>query len=137
MKAYAVVVGLLLGVVGVACNSEDPILGCEDTQDCIDQGNSCPGGEELFCNQQLGGLCDCDEGTGGTGGSGGSAGTGGTGGAVNPGACADCVGTDVGPPGEPNTVVSCEPTAEQFLCSCLDGMGTSHDVYVSSAGCQG
>lgn len=65
---------LLLGLVGVACGNEDPIVGCESTQDCIDQGNSCPSGQELFCNYGLGGVCDC---IGGTGGSGGAGGTGG------------------------------------------------------------
>lgn len=50
--------------------------------------------------------------------------------------CGDCVGTNVAAPGQAsNPTVSCEATSEQFLCSCLDQMGTSHDVYLSEAGC--
>ncbi len=78
MKAYAVSVGLLVGLVGTGCPS-DTFL-CENVQDCIDNENSCPSGQELFCNYELGGVCDCADGAGGTGG---TAGTGGTGGAAS------------------------------------------------------
>jgi|GEM_PF-2244975 len=127
MKAYVVVGALLVGMLGIACGSSD--TPCENVADCVEAGHSCSAGQELFCNQSEGGVCDCAGGTGGTGGTGGSGGNG------APETCADCVGTNVGPPGAPNIVVSCEPSGEQFACTCLDAEGASYTVYMSEAGC--
>ena len=141
MKAYTLLVGLLIGFAAVACSESDVVGTCLDSAYCQDTycpiAEPCPNGrvDEPYCGEDDRCVCpSCMSGTGGSGGSGGSAGTGGS---INPGACAECVGTDVGPPGEPNMVVSCEPTNEQSKCSCLDGTGTSHDVYVSQGGCEG
>ena len=79
MNAVSGISGLLMIVslgLAAACSSEDPYVGCIDTQDCVDKGNSCPAGEELFCNFSLGGICDCEGGAGGTGGTGGTCGEG-------------------------------------------------------------
>jgi hypothetical protein len=136
MKAYTVLTGFLIGIGAMACSESDVVGTCLDSAYCQDifcpAAEPCPNGrvDEPYCGENDRCVCpSCLSGTGGTGGGGG------TGGTVNPGACADCVGTDVGPPGEPNTVVSCAPTNDENLCSCLDGMGTSHDVYLSPGGC--
>lgn len=76
MKALAVAGAMLLALVAIGC-PEDTFL-CEFVADCVAHGDSCPSGQELFCNYDLGGICDCAEGSGGTGGSGGAGGTGGT-----------------------------------------------------------
>jgi hypothetical protein len=136
MKAYTVLVGLLIGFAAVACSENDAYGICLDSAYCQDTycpaAESCPNGRtgEPYCAEDD--RCECFSCISGTGGTGGGGGTGGT---VDPGACADCVGTDVGPPGEPNMVVSCEPTNDENLCSCSDGMGTSYDVYLSPGGC--
>ena len=74
MKALAVTGVLLLSLTAIGC-PEDASL-CETVADC--EPGSCPTGQELFCNFDLGGICDCTEGSGGTGGSGGAGGPGGT-----------------------------------------------------------
>jgi hypothetical protein len=85
MKSLLVGGGLLLGMVLIACSS-DPLVGCEETAECLaNEDLNCPGGiEDLFCNFAKGGICDCREGSGGTGG---SDGTGGTDGAGGTGSC--------------------------------------------------
>ncbi|MGB8222488.1 MAG: hypothetical protein WCF10_07865 [Polyangiales bacterium] len=119
MKAYMVAGGLLLGIIGIACGSGDPILSCDFLQDCIDQGNSCPTGQELFCNLSAGGICDCAGGSGGTGGAGGSGGAGGAGGV---GSCA------LGPDCNPFEIYDCDTPCRSF---CGPG-GT--EVYGSCVG---
>ncbi|MGB5695841.1 MAG: hypothetical protein WBM46_09330 [Polyangiales bacterium] len=88
MKAYVVLGGLLVGMAGIACGSSAGFP-CEQVSDCVDQ--SCPSGQELFCNLELS-VCDCARGAGGSGGGGGSAGTGGAGGTGGLGSC--FVGTE-------------------------------------------
>jgi hypothetical protein len=136
MKAYAVMVGLLVGLAGTGCPS-DTFL-CENVQDCIGNGNSCPSGQELFCNRELGGICDCDEGTGGSGGSGGSAGTGGAGGAESCALDLECDPFEIFDcdtpcrafcgPGGTEVYGSClgypDPSMPPFLCVCHCGLGT-------------
>jgi len=138
MKGYTILGAFLIaliGLVGTGCPSETFL--CRTVADCFDHEDSCPSGEELFCNVELGGVCDCAGGTGGMGGAGGtagSAGAGGSGGSSSSGSCDDCVGTSLGPDNT-NPAVSCAPGGEQFACVCLDEMGTSHPVYMSTEGC--
>ncbi|MEM7138040.1 MAG: hypothetical protein AAF500_15775 [Myxococcota bacterium] len=100
-------VGLL--ALSIGCDGSAG-FSCADVQDCIEQDNSCPSGEELFCNTSSSspGVCDCraDMGTGGTGGSGATGGSGGT------GAVAGMGGTG----GMGGSAVPCDPPpADRFV----------------------
>ena len=78
MRALVVTGGFLSVIVAIACGSSG--IPCIDVEDCILQNNSCPAGQELFCNFEEGAVCDCAGGSGGAGGTGGAGGMGGTGG---------------------------------------------------------
>lgn len=137
MKAYAVLVGLLVGVVAVACGEEDVVETCLDSAYCQDV--FCPvecsnGVEQGICGDDSRCDCTCLAGTGGNSGSGGSAGTGGSGGSDGPDSCDDCVGASLGP-NNTNPAVSCEPADEQFACTCQDQMGLDYTVSMSRTGC--
>ena len=58
------------------------------------------------------------------------------GGGNAPETCADCVGTNTGPANMPDPAVSCEPSGEQFACTCTTQSGATATVFLSAAGCQ-
>lgn len=82
MKAYAVLVGVLIGVTALACSDDSTGL-CLDSAYCQDTFCfSCPNGrdQEPYCGPDD--RCVCPACLPGTGGTGGSAGTGGNGGST-------------------------------------------------------
>jgi hypothetical protein len=133
MKAYAVLLGMPIALVGIGCTSDT--VPCGNTVDCVDDGFSCPSGQEVYCDSLSGGVCACDEGAGGSGGSGGSAGTGGASSCAldlecNPFEIFDCdtpCRTFCGPGGT-EVYGSClgypDPSMPPYLCVCSCGPGS-------------
>ena len=54
----------LVAALTLASGCDEAGFSCIDTASCVEQGNSCPSGQILFCNANFGaatGVCDCME----------------------------------------------------------------------------